>query len=128
MAGWQDAPLFVYFPCFCTYIHSIIFIKHIHPSSFVESLSISSSLGLSRKDLPGLPSRKLNSGLPYCHRLNMKLDLQSLFGLLCTTVLIGRDHATPPAFVLIYEGAIGHPMIDDIRNPLVLTIQKGISL
>jgi hypothetical protein len=26
------------------------------------------------------------------HRLNMELDLQSLFGLLCTAVLIGRDH------------------------------------
>ena len=30
------------------------------------------------------------------HRLNMKLDLQSLFGLLCAAVLIGRDPATPP--------------------------------
>ncbi len=27
--------------------------------------------------------------LPYMHRLNMELDLQSLFGLLCTAVLIG---------------------------------------
>ncbi len=31
-----------------------------------------------------------------CHRSNMELDLQSFFGLLCTTVLIGRDPATPP--------------------------------
>ncbi len=40
----------------------------------------------------------------------MELDLQSLFGLLCTTVLIGYDLATPPpppAFGLIYEVAIG---------------------
>jgi hypothetical protein len=48
------------------------------------------------------------------HRLNMELDLQSLFGLLCTAVLIGRDTVTPPptppAFRLIYEGAgIGQP-------------------
>jgi len=37
----------------------------------------------------------------------MELDLQSLFGLLCTAVLIGWDPATsnPP----IYEGAIGQP-------------------
>ncbi len=28
--------------------------------------------------------------------LNMELDLQSLFGLLCTAVLIGWDPATPP--------------------------------
>jgi hypothetical protein len=32
------------------------------------------------------------------HRLNMELDLQSLFGLLCTVKLIaiGRDHRNPP--------------------------------
>jgi hypothetical protein len=29
------------------------------------------------------------------HRLNMELDLQSLFGLLCTAVLIGLCLATP---------------------------------
>jgi hypothetical protein len=28
--------------------------------------------------------------------LKIELDLQSLFGLLCTAVLIGRDPATPP--------------------------------
>ncbi len=55
------------------------------------------------------------SGKNYClaHRLNMELDLQSLFGLLYTAVLIGWDPATPPllpAFGLIYEGA----KIDDI--------------
>ena len=44
------------------------------------------------------------------HRLNMELDLKSLFGLLCTAVLIGSDLATPPspAFGLIYEG-FGQP-------------------
>ncbi len=31
------------------------------------------------------------------HRLNMTLDLQSIFGLLCTAVLIGWDPATPPS-------------------------------
>ncbi len=44
------------------------------------------------------------------HRLNMELDLQSLFGLLCTAVHIGWDPASPPhpsAFGLIHEGAIG---------------------
>ncbi len=30
------------------------------------------------------------------HRSNMELDLQSLFGLLCTAVLIDWDPATPP--------------------------------
>jgi hypothetical protein len=37
--------------------------------------------------------------------IRMELDLQSLFGLLCTAVLIGWD----PAFGLLYEGAIGQP-------------------
>ncbi len=39
------------------------------------------------------------------HRINMKLDLQSLIGLLCTDE---TPHLPPPpAFGLIYEGAIG---------------------
>ncbi len=48
-------------------------------------------------------------------RLNMELDLQSLFGLhvqLCIAVLIGWVPATPsfpPTFGFIYEGAIGQP-------------------
>jgi hypothetical protein len=33
---------------------------------------------------------------PANHRLNIELDVQSLFGLLCAAVLIGRDLATPP--------------------------------
>ncbi len=44
----------------------------------------------------------------------MDLDLQSLFGLLWTAVLIGWDSETPqlphsPRIWLIYEGAIGQP-------------------
>jgi hypothetical protein len=38
----------------------------------------------------------------------MELDLQSLFGLLCTAVLGETPQLPPsPAFGLIYEGAIG---------------------
>jgi hypothetical protein len=36
------------------------------------------------------------TGNPLSHRLNMELDLQGLFGLLCTAVLIGRHPATYP--------------------------------
>ncbi len=45
------------------------------------------------------------------HRINMELALQSLFGFLCTAVLIGCDDPAPPppAFGLIYEAAIGQP-------------------
>ncbi len=50
------------------------------------------------------------SSWSFMHRLNIELDIQSLFWLLCTAVLIGRDPANPPPppiFGLIYEGAIG---------------------
>ncbi len=50
---------------------------------------------------------------PWAHGLNMELDLQSLFGLLCTAVLISWEPATPPLpphlGSYIYEGAIGQP-------------------
>ncbi len=62
---------------------------------------------------PRLQEKHLTS----IHRLNMKLYLQILFGLLCTAVLIGWDPATPhpPAFgLIIYEDAIGAAKIDDI--------------
>ncbi len=50
----------------------------------------------------------------FCCRLNMELNLQGLFGLLCIALLISWDPATlppPPTFGLIYEyeGAIGQP-------------------
>ncbi len=41
------------------------------------------------------------------HRLNMELDLQSLFGLLCCTHWLRPRNSPLPAFGLIYEGAIG---------------------
>ncbi len=46
------------------------------------------------------------------HSLNMELDLQSLFGLhvhSCIHWLRPRNLPPPPAFGLIYEGAIGQP-------------------
>ena len=36
-----------------------------------------------------LPTHAARGGDRYSHRLNMELDLQSLFELLCTAVLIG---------------------------------------
>ncbi len=58
----------------------------------------------------------------WINRLNMELDLQSLFGLHftwcvhCTAVLIGWDPASPPshAFGLIYEGPYWSAKTDDI--------------
>jgi hypothetical protein len=43
----------------------------------------------------------------------MELDLQSLFGLLCTAVLIGGDPATPPR-PRITQGRYWSAKIDDI--------------
>jgi hypothetical protein len=56
----------------------------------------------------------------------MELDNQSLFGFLCTAVLIGgdpRNSPLPPAFGLIYEGAIyiGQPRETSLCNPLFHT-------
>ncbi len=48
-------------------------------------------------------------GAPY---VNMELDLRSLFGLRmhsCTHWLRPRNLLPPPAFGIIYEGAIGQP-------------------
>ncbi len=49
----------------------------------------------------------------YWHRLNMELDLQSLFGLQCTVQLYSLAETPqlphPPAVGLIYEGAISQP-------------------
>jgi hypothetical protein len=42
------------------------------------------------------------------HRSNMDLDLQSLFGLR-RRVYRPRNSLPPPAFGLIYDGAIGRP-------------------
>ncbi len=42
----------------------------------------------------------------------MELDLQTLFGLIVLSVLIGWDrprNPPPPAFGLIYEGTISQP-------------------
>jgi hypothetical protein len=51
----------------------------------------------------------------------MELDLQSLFGILCTAVLYSSTDSQTPhnsplprAFGLSYEGAIGQPKIDEI--------------
>ncbi len=66
------------------------------------------------------------------HRLNMKLDLQSLFGLLCTAVLIGWDPTTSPplpAFGLIYEGAIGQPKeTTSLCNPLLIIFSLKLAI
>jgi hypothetical protein len=69
-----------------------------------SSRSLSSSLELSEPPPP-----------PLRHMLNMELDLQSLFGFQCTVQLYPtiwlrpRNSHPPPAFGLIYEGAIGQP-------------------
>ena len=48
------------------HIHSIIFVQYIYPSAFAEaSLHFLIACMLSGEDLPVVPSRESNSGLPY---------------------------------------------------------------
>jgi hypothetical protein len=60
-------PLFLFILIvYSKYIHSIPFIQYIRPSSFAVvplHLLIAGQLGW--KNLPGVPSRETNSGLPY---------------------------------------------------------------
>ncbi len=60
---------------------------------------------------------ELSRNQVWIHRLNMELDLQSLFGLLCAAVLIGWDPATPPPRICIWaqiRGRYWSAKIDDI--------------
>ncbi len=70
---------------------------------------------MSYKDVVYAPAERADT-LPLFHRLNMELDLQSLFGLLCTDVLMGWDPATPPT-TRIWAHILGRywsAKIDDI--------------
>jgi hypothetical protein len=58
-------PLFLFF-IFITYTHSITLFQYIYPSPFTEvSLHLPIACKLSGKNLPAVPSRESNSGLPY---------------------------------------------------------------
>jgi hypothetical protein len=64
----------------------------------------------------------------------MELDLQSLFGLLCTASctfwLRPRNPLSPPsAFGLVYEGSIGQPRwTTSLCNPLLKTLVALLNL
>jgi hypothetical protein len=66
--------LFIFHILLHTYIHLITFFQYIYPSPFAEaSLHIVIACKLSGKNLPVVPSRESNSGLPYskptCYQL-----------------------------------------------------------
>ncbi len=66
VAGCHSFCLFFIFYNTHTYIHSITFIQHIYPSSFAgASLHFIIACKLSETNLPVVPSRESNSGLPY---------------------------------------------------------------
>jgi hypothetical protein len=66
VAGCHSFCLLFIFYNIHTYIHSITFIQYIYPSPFAEaSLHFFIACLLSGKDLPVVPSRESNSGLPY---------------------------------------------------------------
>jgi hypothetical protein len=59
-------PLFLFIFIFFYYIQTFIQSQYIHPSAFAEaSLHILIACLLSGEDLPVMPSRESNSGLPY---------------------------------------------------------------
>jgi hypothetical protein len=79
------------------------------PLTSVANLLLAPLTQVAKLPRPVSPAINVNLGEGVTHRWNMELDLQSLFGLLCTAVLIGRTPQLPPpsAFGLLYEGAIG---------------------
>jgi hypothetical protein len=59
----------------------------------------------------------------------MELDLESLFGLLCTAVLMAETPQLPPplAFGLKYKGATGQPrQTTSLCGPLVADLTKQL--
>ncbi len=62
----------------------------------------------------------LYSIIHFYHRLNMELDLQSLFGFLCAAVLIGWDPATPPLPPHLVSNTRA-PLVSQDRRPLFIT-------
>jgi hypothetical protein len=72
-------------------------------------MSRSSSTGHTLIDEEKKETLKKQPGMGWNHALNMELDLQSLFGLLCTALFPLAETPELPAFGLIFEGAIGQP-------------------
>ncbi len=71
---WQDATLFCLFSYFFN-IHTFIQSQYIHPLPFAEaSLHFFIACMLSGDNLPVVPSRESNSGLPYSKPTRCKLS------------------------------------------------------
>ncbi len=89
-------PLFLFILIlYSTYIHSITFIQYIRPSSFAVvplHLLIAGQLGW--KNLPGVPSRETNSGLPYAlpteQRRTLRLTITHCLRILFSWNCLGR--------------------------------------
>jgi hypothetical protein len=82
------ATLFIYFvifnACIPNHIHTMI--PYIHPSPFAEaSLHFLIALVLSGENLPVVPSRELNSGLPYSKPTRYQLSRAALLQLVIPT-------------------------------------------
>jgi hypothetical protein len=73
------ATLFIYFVFTITYIHNYISTIHSSISSRRGLSPFSSLLSLSGKNLPGVPSRELNSGLPYSRPARYQLSYAAPF-------------------------------------------------
>ncbi len=89
--------------------------ENANPQIFVIIRNLQRKLGR-RYYLSFVAAHGHTSHIILLHRLNMKLDLQSLFGLLCTAVLIGWDPRNPPPPRILgsYRGRCWSAKIDDI--------------
>ncbi len=98
--------------------HSIVW-----PSPRVDRDGILEADFIEKKNLKSSASCHSHSHLPmgFLHRLKMELDLQSLFRLLCTAVLIGWDPATLPPPPRIWAHRQGALLVSQDRQHLFVT-------
>jgi hypothetical protein len=105
---WHDATLFVYFDLiYITYIHLFHPIHTVH-TSFVIRRAFSPSpyrWSVNGINLPGVPSRESNSGLPYSKPMHNQLSYAAPIELHCThelrrTYELRRTHMIYAALII----------------------------
>jgi hypothetical protein len=83
-----------------------------HSAIFLISFKGPCIFKLQTKNLSGSPFKGS------IHRSNMELDLQSLFGLLCTDIFLGWNPSTPPPYLGSYTRAL---LVSQNRRHLFVT-------
>jgi hypothetical protein len=99
-----------HFPTVATVFHSPI--NHKHRRNFPFAQPIGAITNTANHNLPFADNPQ-----PANQRLNMELDLQYLYGLLCTAVLIGC-HPSPPPHLASYTRSL---LVSQARRHLFVT-------